>query len=258
MSMLKSFPRLQERDAQELLGRLLAETESTEAVSVEARSRVVMPPIAARHVRIESELLDRVEASVEDACRRFGYPGLASQDFDASECDAAVGEALHRSLPPGGDMTYAEAADPRVWSAIALCRLANYIRWRWFGRLGAAGDRVRRSRHMIGRLWWRADRAFDQGRAGGDYALLGIPENLWNQLEERTLFFTERELVRAVLARVHSSSVTRDQLSGAVLVIRARIATGNLHVLTPEERDLLVDDAFAVARSQRPSRASSS
>lgn len=256
MSVLKSFPRLGEEDAEELLQRLLVPSESPEEVSAEARRRIAMAPIASICVRIESESLDQVAAAVEDACRRFGYPGPSSLDFDASACDAAVGEALHRSLPPSSEMAYAEAADPRVWSAIALCRLAPYIRWRWLGRLGAAGDRVRRSRHMIGRLWWRADRAFDPGRVGGDYVLLGLPENLWNQLEERTLFFTERDLVKAVLARACDRPVTRDQLSGAVLLIRARIATGNLHVLTSAERDSLVDEALAAARLQRPTHVS--
>jgi hypothetical protein len=111
---------------------------------------------------------------------------------------------------------------------------------------------------MIGRLWWRADRAFDPGRAGGDYALLGLQENLWNQLEERTLFFTEREMVKAVLVRACAEAITRDQLSAAVLVLRARIATGNLHVLDPVERDSLVDGAFEAARRQRPSASSES
>jgi len=256
MSVIKSFPRLAECDAEELLQRLVTPTEEPAAVISSALSRVAMAPIAAVCVRIEDELLDQVVAAVEAACGRFGYPANQLANSDVSPCDAAVGEALHRSLPPGHTMTYAEAADPRVWSAIALCRLASYGRWRWLGSLGAASDRVRRSRHMIGRLWWRADRAFDPGRAGGDYALLGLQENLWNQLEERTLFFTEREMVKAVLVRACTEPITRDQLSAAVLVLRARIATGNLHVLTPTERESLVDTAFAAARLQRPSQTS--
>jgi hypothetical protein len=258
MSVVKSFPRLEERDAEELLQRLVSPTEEPGAVISAALSRVAMAPIAAACVRIEDALLVQVEAAVEAACGRFGYPAEPLANSNVSACDAAVGEALHRSLPPGDAMTYAEAADPRVWSAIALCRLAGYGRWRWLGSLGAARDRVRRSRHMIGRLWWRADRAFDPGRAGGDYALLGLQENLWNQLEERTLFFTEREMVRAVLVRACAEVITRDQLSAAVLLLRARIATGNLHVLDPVERDCLVDSAFEAARRQRPSTSSES
>lgn len=258
MSVIKSFPRLEERDAEELLQRLVTPTEEPAMVVSAALSHVSMAPIAAACVRIDDELLDQVVAAVEAACGRFGYPDHPLASSDVSACDAAVGEALHRSLPPGHAMTYAEAADPRVWSAIALCRLARYGRWRWLGSLGAAGDRVRRSRHMIGRLWWRADRAFDPGRTGGDYALLGLQENLWNQLEERTLFFTEREMVRAVLVRACAEVITRDQLSAAVLVLRARIATGNLHVLDPMERDCLVDSAFEAARRQRPSTSSES
>lgn len=256
MNGIKSFPRLEERDAEELLQRLVKPSEDPAEVISSARSRVAMAPIAAVCVRIEDELLGRVSVAVETACRRFGYPATPLAISDVSPCDAAVGEALHRSLPPGHTMSYAEAADPRVWSAIALCQLAHYCRWRWLGSLAAAGDRVRRSRHMIGRLWWRADRAFDPGRAGGDYALLGLQENLWNQLEERTLLFTEREMVKAVLVRACTEPITRDQLSAAVLVLRARIATGNLHVLTPTERESLVDTAIVTAQRQRPSSTS--
>lgn len=254
MSEIKSFPRLAERDAEELLQRLLSQSESHEAVSADAVKRLAMAPIAATSVRIGDELLDQVVASVEAACGRFGFPNPAPPTLDTSACDAAVGEALHRSLPPDVAMTFAEAADPSVWSAIALCRLASYVQWRWIGRLDASRDRVRRARHMIGRLWWRADRAFDSGTVGGDYAMLGLQEGLWNQLEERTHFFSEREMVKAVLVRAHGAPTTRDQLSAAVLVVRARIATGNLHVLDQAERDALVDAAFAAARLARPQK----
>jgi hypothetical protein len=258
MSGIKSFPRLDGRDAEKLLQSLVTPSEDPSAVMSLALSRVAMAPIAAACVRIDDELLDEVVAAVEAACGRFGYPSQALAHYDVSACDAAVGEALHRSLPPGAAMTYAEAADPRVWSAIALCRLAHYCRWRWLGSLGATRDRVQRSRHVIGRLWWRADRAFDPGRAGGAYVLLGLQENLWNQLEERTLFFTEREMVKAVLVRVCAGAVTRDQLSAAVLVLRARIATGNLHVLDSAERETLVNEAFLAAELQRPKAQSGS
>jgi hypothetical protein len=252
MSVITSFPRLEELDAEELLQRLVTQSESPDGVVADAKNRVAMAPIAAASVRIEDALLDEVVAAVEAACGRFGYPSPGPPEFDPSACDAAVGEALHRSLPPGVAMSYAEAADPRIWSAIALCRLAAYVRWRWLGRLGAARDRVRRPRHMIGRLWWRADRAFDPGAVGGDYVLLSLQEGLWNQLEERTLFFSEREMVKVVLRRACATPITRDQLSAAVLVLRARIATGNLHVLEQVERDALVDAAFAAARLARP------
>ena len=82
--------------------------------------------------------------------------------------------------------------------------------------------------------------------------LLSLQEGLWNQLEERTLFFSEREMVKVVLRRACATPITRDQLSAAVLVLRARIATGNLHVLEQVERDALVDAAFAAARLARP------
>ncbi|MEY4848838.1 MAG: hypothetical protein RLZZ36_1951, partial [Pseudomonadota bacterium] len=153
MSVIKSFPRLNERDAEELLQRLVTPTEQPAVVRAAALNRVAIAPIAGACVRIEDELFDRVVAAVAAACGRFGFPAHPLSNYAVSACDAAVGEALHRSLPPGHAMTYAEAADPRVWSAIALCRLADYGRWRWIGSLGAASDRVRRSRHMIGRLW---------------------------------------------------------------------------------------------------------
>ena len=44
MSAIKSFPRLAERDAEELLQRLLSQSESREAVSADAMKRLAMAP----------------------------------------------------------------------------------------------------------------------------------------------------------------------------------------------------------------------
>jgi hypothetical protein len=180
--------------------------------------------------------------AVEDAVRPFGFGVSQTAPAEVSAADGAVSKALHDSL--SASMTVGIAADTQVWTALSLAVLPGYIKWRWMGRVSKLEDRVAvRSRHMLGRLWWRAHMAYD-GRRTNAYELLAMKEQFWNQVEERTSVYQDPALVHDIMVEASSRKMVRQELSAAMQAIRAQLSLSCLAVLPATARRAVVARAF--------------
>ncbi|MFD9337284.1 DUF6339 family protein [Streptomyces sp. NPDC060028] len=161
------------------------------------------------------ELRDLVVALAEQA----GFPGESDRTRRA-HFDLSVAVLLHKEM----DMVPAEAASPDVWAFLALVLLPDVAFWRY---PKSPGDRVLGTdltRHVFGRLWWRAqlvhspdrpepydaldilgEAAFDQIYArraalGGSAHLVRAILRVWSELDLAGL--NERETLRDFLKRL--------------------------------------------------------
>ncbi|MFE2999151.1 DUF6339 family protein [Nocardia sp. NPDC059246] len=148
-----------------------------------------------------------------------GFPGELSTG-QKTTFDLTLAESLHREMR----IAPAEAASGDVWAFLALVLMPDIAHWRF---PNPPGDRVRGSdltRHVFGRLWWRAqlvhapgdpnpygalkvlgEAAFDQIYArraalGGSPHLIKSILRVWNDLNLRGLI--EREVLREFLKRL--------------------------------------------------------
>jgi len=225
--------------------RLFAEllSEQTDVSAIQAKAECCCAHRAVgRTISLDDPVILQLSDRVTEAVKPFGYGGDARAPKEVSAADAAVSKALHDGL--SGKMTVGIAGDTQVWTALALAVLPAYIRWRWVGRVTKPEDRVAvRSRHMLGRLWWRAHMAFDVNRSDA-YELLAMKEQFWNQVEERTSVYQEPNLVRDIMAEASRRDMSRDELSAAMKAIRAQRSYSCLAVLPPALRRAAIAKAF--------------
>jgi hypothetical protein len=112
------------------------------------------------------------------------------------EFDTALAQALHAET----DLVPAEAAARQIWAFMALVVLPDVAVWR-FPR--PPEDRVLATditRHVFGRLWWRAELLRDNDRVDAPYHLLDVfPERNFDQiLARRKAIGGSPELIRAL------------------------------------------------------------
>ncbi|WP_268247803.1 DUF6339 family protein [Promicromonospora soli] len=94
---------------------------------------------------------------MRDLAREHGFPHKAQR---AGEFDVALARLLHRSM----EVMPAEAAAREMWAFLSLVLLPDVAYWRF---PAPPGDRVMHTditRHVFGRLWWRADLIHDLAR----------------------------------------------------------------------------------------------
>jgi hypothetical protein len=220
---------------------LLSEQADVSAIQANAE-RCCAHRAVGRTIALDDPIVLKMREMVTEAAKPFGYGGDTTAPQEISAVDAAVSKALHDGL--SGKMTVGAAGDTQIWTALALAVLPNYIRWRWVGRVKKPEDRVSvRSRHMLGRLWWRAQMAFDSKRTDA-YELLAMKEQFWNQVEERTSVYQEPNLVRDIMAEAARRDMSRNQLSAAMKAIRAQRSYSCLTVLPPALRRAAIAKAF--------------
>jgi hypothetical protein len=145
--------------------------------------------------RVTPERLTGFRSLVVAIAENHGFPvkplGRSVHDFDT---------VLARTLHTEMDLVPAEAAVRPVWAFLALVLLPDVAIWR-FPR--PPEDRVLATditRHVFGRLWWRAELLRDQARADDPYHLLGVfPERNFDQiLARRRSIGGSPELIRAL------------------------------------------------------------
>ncbi|MCR3749754.1 DUF6339 family protein [Lentzea californiensis] len=169
--------------------------------------------------RVGSAELTALRTKVVGLATEAGYPGASDQAARAS-FDLALAEMLHSEM----GLVPAEAASGDVWAFLSLVLLPDVAYWRY----PAPGpDRVQASditRHVFGRLWWRAhlvhdpseqdpyaalailgEAAFDQIYArrkalGGSPYLVKAILRVWGGLERSGV--SEREVLRDFLKRL--------------------------------------------------------
>lgn len=166
----------------------------------------------------EDELLE-LRRLVLDLAGGAGFPGKSSRHLRAA-FDLKVAAALHTNMR----LVPAEAASGDVWAFLALVLLPDVAYWRY---PKPPGDRILGTdltRHVFGRMWWRAqlvhssddpdpyaaleilgEAAFDQIYArrkalGNSPYLVKSVLRVWNRLDLNGL--DEREVLRDFLKRL--------------------------------------------------------
>ncbi|MFJ5267814.1 DUF6339 family protein [Streptomyces sp. NPDC088358] len=213
-----------------LYPRLLAEQarplfeEYSQLPLVELAGRVSVAHESAVYVatggdRVSPEKLLELRAGVVDLAKRAGFPDNSDRAHNA-EFDLRLAALLHAEM----GMVPAEAASRDVWAFLALVVLPDVAFWRY---PQPPRDRVLGTdltRHVFGRLWWRAqlvrssddpepyaaleilgEAAFDQIYArraalGGSPHMVRAILRVWKDLDLTGL--NERETLRDLLKRL--------------------------------------------------------
>jgi DNA (cytosine-5)-methyltransferase 1 len=145
--------------------------------------------------RAREKELEQVRKGVLAAARQAGFPG-AARASDQAAFDLEIARFLHRE----SDMAPAEAAAGDVWAFMALVLLPDVAYWRY---PRPPIDRVLATditRHVFGRLWWRAHLVHDPN-AEEPYDALGVlGESAFDQIyARRKALGGSPMLVRAIL-----------------------------------------------------------
>ncbi|MGW2839855.1 DUF6339 family protein [Streptomyces sp. NPDC001493] len=212
------YPRLLPAQAKPLFAEYgtLAVSELAERVSFGHDSAVY---VATGGDRISEKGLRELRDEVLALAVRAGYPDATSR-ADNAGFDLSLAELLHA----GSGMVPAEAASRDAWAFLALIVLPDVAFWRY---PNPPRDRILGTdltRHVFGRLWWRAqlvrspkeekpyealkvlgEAAFDQIYArraalGGSPYLVRAILRVWNDLDLHGL--NERETLRDFLKRL--------------------------------------------------------
>ncbi|MFC8921994.1 DUF6339 family protein [Cellulosimicrobium sp. NPDC057127] len=104
--------------------------------------------------RVRPERLADLATSVRDLAGQHGYP---QPPHRAPEFDVALSRLLHGTM----NVAAAEAASREMWAFLSLVLLPDVAYWRF---PNPPGDRVKNTditRHVFGRLWWRAELVHD-------------------------------------------------------------------------------------------------
>lgn len=212
------YPRLLTAQARPLFEeyRGLSIEELADRVSCSHESAVY---VATGGDRVPAERLLELRASVVTLARQAGFPGSADRARN-TEFDLKLAALLHSEM----GMVPAEAASRDVWAFLALVLLPDVAFWRY---PQPPRDRVLGTdltRHVFGRLWWRAqlirssddedpygaltilgEAAFDQIYArraalGGSPHTVRVILRVWKDLDLRGL--NERDTLRDFLKRL--------------------------------------------------------
>ncbi|MFD3460920.1 DUF6339 family protein [Nocardia fluminea] len=177
--------------------------------------------VATGGTRIEQAKLQFLRDIVVDLAKESGFPEPPDAK-QKSGFDLQLAVALHREMR----ISPAEAASGDVWAFLALVVLPDVAHWRY---PRPPGDRVLGSdltRHVFGRMWWRAqlvyaptdsdpytalhvlgEAAFDQIYArrtalGGSPHLIQSILRTWKQMNFAGPDITERDVLRDFLKRL--------------------------------------------------------
>ncbi|GAA0624465.1 hypothetical protein HPO96_34140 [Kribbella sandramycini] len=139
--------------------------------------------------------LAALRLAVVDLATGYGFPAESSRDA-RRDFDLRVAETLHSGM----HMVPAEAAAGDVWAFLALVLLPDVAYWRY---PRPPGDRVLATditRHVFGRLWWRAHLVYSGGEVN-PYGALGIlGEAAFDQIyARRKALGASPHLVKAIL-----------------------------------------------------------
>ena len=145
--------------------------------------------------RVSAEQLRELRADVLDLARRAGFPDQSDRTRNA-DFDLRLAALLHSRT----GMVPAEAASRDVWAFLALILLPDVAFWRY---PRPPRDRVLGTdltRHVFGRLWWRAQLVRSSGAQEPYAALEILGEAAFDQIyARRTALGGSPHMVRAIL-----------------------------------------------------------
>jgi hypothetical protein len=118
--------------------------------------------------RVSTGQLAKLREGASQLAEQFGFPGESSRDA-RRDFDLRLAEYLHTRMK----IIPAEAASGDVWAFLALVLLPDVAYWRY---PHPPGDRMLgtdMTRHVLGRLWWRAQLVHSP-EDPDSYAALGV------------------------------------------------------------------------------------
>lgn len=188
------YPRLLAEQARPLFAeyRHLSVEELSHRVAVTHESAVY---VATGGDRISPTQLRELREGVVDLAKQAGFPGDSDRTRKA-ELDRQLAALLHAEM----GMVPAEAASRDIWAFLALVLLPDVAFWRY---PQPPKDRILGTdltRHVFGRLWWRAQlvRSSDDPEPYGALRILG--EAAFDQIyARRAALGGSPHLVRAIL-----------------------------------------------------------
>ncbi|NIK58249.1 DUF6339 family protein [Kribbella shirazensis] len=164
--------------------------------------------------RVSVRRLEELRDGLRQLAAQFGFPGESSRDA-RGDFDLQLARYLHGTMK----IIPAEAASGDVWAFLALVLLPDVAYWRY---PQPPGDRVLGTditRHVLGRLWWRAQLVYSPEDADPYRALDVLGEAAFDQIYAR-----------------------RKALGGSPLLVKAILrAWSDLELDGGKERDVLRD-----------------
>ncbi|MFI1482715.1 DUF6339 family protein [Streptomyces sp. NPDC020747] len=188
------YPRLLAEQARPLFEeyRQLTVSELVGRVAVSHESAVY---VATGGDRISAAQLHELRAGVVDLAKRAGFPDDSDRARNA-DFDLRLAALLHAEM----GMVPAEAASRDVWAFLALVLLPDVAFWRY---PQPPKDRVLGTdltRHVFGRLWWRAQLVRSSGDPEPYGALAILGEAAFDQIyARRAALGGSPHMVRAIL-----------------------------------------------------------
>ncbi|MET9498855.1 DUF6339 family protein [Streptomyces sp. NPDC006552] len=194
----------------------LSITELTERADVSHPSTVY---VATGGDRVGPEQLSELREAILHLARQAGFPDASDRSRNA-EFDVRLARLLHSRM----SLAPAEAASRDLWAFLALVLLPDVAFWRYPRPPKDRALGTDLTRHVFGRLWWRAqlifspaapepyealnilgEAAFDQIYArraalGGSPHLVKAIMRVWNELDLRGL--NRRETLQDFLKRL--------------------------------------------------------
>ncbi|MET7283824.1 DUF6339 family protein [Kribbella sp. NPDC005582] len=145
--------------------------------------------------RAGADDLSALRTGVVQLAAEHGFPGESSREA-RRDFDIRLAEFLHSGMR----MVPAEAAAGDVWAFLALIVLPDVAYWRY---PRPPGDRVLATditRHVFGRLWWRAHLVYSSDDSGPYDALGILGEAAFDQIyARRRALGGSPHLVKAIL-----------------------------------------------------------
>ncbi|MEV6959720.1 DUF6339 family protein [Streptomyces sp. NPDC051207] len=188
------YPRLLADQARPLFEeyRTLSVDELTRRVAFAHDSSVY---VATGGDRIDRSRLSELREAVVDLAKQSGFPDDSDRSRNA-EFDLRLAAMLHAEM----GVVPAEAASRDVWAFLALILLPDVAFWRY---PRPPKDRILGTdltRHVFGRLWWRAQLVRDPGEPDPYQALEILGEGAFDQIyARRAALGGSPHLVRAIL-----------------------------------------------------------
>lgn len=145
--------------------------------------------------RVSADKLRQLRAAIVELARHAGFPDAPDRTRNA-EFDLRIAALLHAET----GMVPAEAASRDVWAFLALVLLPDVAYWRY---PKPPKDRVLATdltRHVFGRLWWRAQLVRSPDSAAPYAALSILGEAAFDQIyARRAALGGSPHMVRAIL-----------------------------------------------------------
>ncbi|NKY52041.1 DUF6339 family protein [Nocardia vermiculata] len=155
--------------------------------------------VATGGTRLESSRLQVLRDMVVDLAKESGFPGPPAKD-QRTAFDLRLARLLHSQM----DIAPAEAASGDVWAFLAVILLPDVAYWRYPpSSEGVLRDRFLGgdlTRHVFGRMWWRAHFVYSPEEPDPYAALSVLGESEFDQIyARRTTLGGRPQLIKSIL-----------------------------------------------------------